>query len=123
MTERIAGKIEISIHGTPYDLVGNLTVNLGYPKNEMMTGPNQRTHGHKETPQVPSIKGTVRKSKRINVTRDLLKNIDSTITAEGPDGTRYLLQGAIYTADGNIELLDGEVQFEFEGESATEIAP
>ena len=121
--ERVAGKIEVTANGRAFDLVGDYTLNLGRPKREGQMGPNQRHQGYKETAQIPSVKGKVRKSSSLNITQDLLDMVDATVVVEGPDNTRYLYQGAYYSGDGDIELENGEVQLEVEAVSATEIAP
>lgn len=119
--ERTAGYIEVSANGRGFNVTGNFTLNLGRPKREGQTGPNQKVHGYKEIPQIPSVKGSIRKSSSLNISRDVLDMVDATLVVEGADGTRYLFESAYYSGDGNIELENGEVQFECEARSATEI--
>ena len=119
----IAGKIEVSATGYGFHTTGNFTLNLGIPKREGLTGPDQKVHGFKESSQIPSIKGMIRKIPSMNITNDILKMVDATVTVKGADNTRYMFESAFYSGDGNIELENGEIQFECEARSATEIGP
>ena len=119
----IGGKIEVSGNGYGYHTTGNFTLNLGKPKREGLTGPDQKVHGYKEVSQIPSIKGMIRKTRSMNISKDILDMTDATITVKGADGTRYLYESAYYSGEGTIELENGEVPFECEARSATEISP
>lgn len=117
----IAGKLDVTINGTTYNVIGNFTINLGQPKREFLVGPD-RTHGYKELPQAPKVSGEIRDGSDLSVTNSLLNMKDATVVAFAANGKKYMFESATYSGDGNIESEEGKVQFECGAMSATEIS-
>lgn len=114
-----AGIIYLKIDGEVFDAKGNFTYNLGRPKKEMIVGAD-RVHGIKETVQVPFIEGEITDKQELNLS-DLLNITDATITLELNNGKTIVLKQATYSADGDGQTEDGNVQLRFEGMDADEI--
>jgi hypothetical protein len=117
---RRAGYTTLSVNGESYDIVGDVTYNLGKPKREKLVGPNG-TQGYKELPQVPFIDGMVRTSSDFSRS-DFADIVDATVLLKHADGTSIMVQGADYCAEGDGSTEEGTMQFRFEGDAAEEIS-
>ena len=120
MANRISGIIYLRIDGVRRNAKGNFTWNLGQPKREMIVGADG-VHGFKEMPQVPFIEGEITDTSDLSVT-DLVNLTDVTVTLELANGKIIVLRNAVYTADGNVQTEEGNVQIRFEGVSAEELS-
>lgn len=116
---RIAGTLALQINGEVYNAVGNFTYNGGAPKREMLVGPD-RIHGYSEKPQVPFIEGEIRDTGELSL--ETITNITgATATLNLANGKTFLLKDAVYTADGNAQTEEANIQLRLEGSKGTEI--
>lgn len=114
-----SGTLFVKSNGVIIEAVGNFTYRLGLPKREMMVGPDG-VHGFKELPQVPFIEGEARDSDELDVAA-LQNTVDATITLELANGKTIVLREGAYTADGDVQTEEGNIQLRFEGKSAEEV--
>ena len=117
--KRIAGMLTLQTNGKIMNAVGNFTYNLGRPKNELLKGPD-RVHGVKQTPQVAFIEGEIRDDGDIALD-DILTLMDATATLSLANGKTIILKDAVYTADGNVQTDEANIQFRMEGSDADEV--
>ena len=118
-TNRRAGTIFFKIDGTVRDAKGNFTYNFGSPKRTTIVGAD-KTHGFKEEPQPASIEGEITDKGDLDV--KAITNIeDSTITLELNNGKTVALQNGYYTADGNVQTNEANIQVRFEGPEMNEV--
>jgi hypothetical protein len=120
MAERVGGIIQFKINGTIYPAKGNFTYNLGKPKREGIVGSDNRVHGFKETPQIPFIEGEITDSYDLDI-GGILDITDSTLLLELSNGKSFILRGAFYAGDGNLETEEGKLQIRFEGVEGEEV--
>jgi len=110
---RIAGYLTLQMNGEIYNAVGNFTYNIGSPKRETLVGPD-RIHGHKELPQVGYIEGEIRDSSDLDLAT-LTTITNATATLQLANGKTFLLKDAVYTADGNVQTEEANIQLRLEG--------
>jgi len=116
---RRAGIIYLKVDGEVFDAKGNFTYNLGNPKREGIPGAD-RVHGYMEKVQVPFIEGEITDSQTLDLGR--LQNItDATVTLELSTGQTVILKEAWYSADGDGNTEEGNIQVRFEGMSADKV--
>jgi hypothetical protein len=94
--------------------------NLGKPKREEMSGPDEALQGYKEMPQAPFISGTARVVVGMSV-GDFSDLTDVTITAVLANGTELGFFEAMYTGEGTTNSGNAEFPFKFVAKRATEI--
>ena len=116
---RRAGTLSFQVNGTIFDIVADVTYNLGSPKREALVGAD-RVHGYKEMPQVAFIEGETRDAGDLDVAQ--LQNFtDATITMPIANGKVIMYREAWYAADGDIGTENANIQFRFESMSAEEV--
>lgn len=115
----IAGIIEVKINGEIQQAKGNWTYNLGKVKKEMVIGAD-RPHGFKGTPQAARIEGEITDRADLDV-EALVTLSDATVTLTLANGKVIVLKNASYTADGDIQTEEANIQAVFTGFSAEEI--
>lgn len=120
MSERRAGYTTLSINGESYDIVGDVTYNLGKPKREKLVGANG-TQGYKEMPQVAFFECQVRTSSSFSRS-DFADIVDATALLKHADGTSLMYQGSDYCAEGDGSTEEGTFQCRFEADAAEEIS-
>lgn len=116
---RRGGIISVQVDGQVYDAKGAFTYNLGRPKREAIVGAD-RVHGYKETPQVPTIEGTITDSSDLDLDK-LLTLKDATVTLALANGKVIVLRGAYYAGDGEVSTDEGEIGVSFQGTGAEEV--
>ena len=110
---RIAGYLTLQMNGEIYNAVGSFTYNVGSPKREVLMGPD-RIHGYKELPQVGFIEGEIRDSTDLDIAA-LTTIKGATATLQLANGKTFLLKDAVYTADGNVQTDEANIQLRLEG--------
>jgi len=116
---RVGGIIYVKVDGTVYQAKGDYTYNFGSPKRETILGVDG-PHGVKETPQASFIEGEITDASDLDV-KAFTELIDSTVTIELNNGKTIALKEAAYTADGDINTGEGNIQVRFEGSGMTEV--
>jgi len=115
----IAGIIEVKIDGEIFRAKGNWTWNLGKVKKEMILGADG-PHGFKGTPQAPRIEGEITDLYDLSV-EDLVSLSEATVTLALANGKVIVLKRASYTADGDVQTEEGNIQAIFTGFDCTEV--
>lgn len=118
--ERVAGVLEFSANGKPFNIAGEFTYHLGTPKREIIVGPD-RVHGYSEVPQAPFIKGESRDSYSVDAKNDVFLLTDATLVLKLANGKRLLFEEAVYTGSGEGSTGEGKLNLEFGAKSAEEI--
>lgn len=110
----IAGIIELKINGEIKQAKGNFTFNLGNPKLEPVLNSDNTVAGFKGTTQAPRIEGEVTDSGDLDVNElTTLKNQGATLSLS--NGKIFTLEGATYTADGDYQTEEGNIQLVLHG--------
>lgn len=121
MTERIAGTISVTINGSTIKIASDgIQYNLGRPKREALSGPDDEMQGYKEMPQAPFCSGTGRVVKGFSVV-DLVEIVDATVVVELANGSTFGLFEAMYEGEGTADTANAEIPFKFTGKRAEEI--
>ena len=115
----ISGIIELKINGEIQQAKGNFTYNLGKPKVEPVVGAD-RVHGFKGLPQAAKIEGEITDRSDLDV-EALTTLRNATITLSLSNGKVIVLKGAAYTADGDVQTEEANIQAMFQGTSAEEV--
>ena len=115
----IAGIIELKINGEIQQAKGNFTYNLGKPKVEPIVGADT-VHGFKGLPQAAKIEGEITDRGDLDV-EALTTLRNATVTLNLSNGKVIVLKGAAYTADGDMQTEEANIQAMFQGTSAEEI--
>lgn len=116
---RIAGVAWVKYDGRQLPIKGGWKVNFGKLKREGISG-QDRVHGYKEMPGLPSIEGEVSTTADVSMAT-LVGITDATVTLEHANGMTYVLRNA-WTADDYInETEDGKIAVKFEGMDIDEI--
>lgn len=109
MATRIAGTLALDVNGTKYTIGdGAFTVNVSGRKREMLPG----TQHFKETLTNTFIKGEVKCSPLL-ATKDITEIEDATVQLTAANGKTYILSGAAYVGDPEIDVSEGKVPVEF----------
>lgn len=120
-TRRIAGTAYFKANGVQFTLKGSLTISGAKVTRTGVAGADG-VHGYKEEPRVPSISAKVTKNPQLNYLA-LQTITDTTITAEGADGTTWILSNAWQAGDLDLDTTEGEVTVKFEGLDCREMPP
>ncbi|MCX5496435.1 phage tail tube protein [Kaistia dalseonensis] len=121
MGKRIAGIAYVKANGTQYPLRGNFTVSPSPTEREGLAG-QDRVHGYKEMPRVPSISGDISMVPELSL-EELDAITDATVTAELASGHVYVLRGAWTKSAHEINTADGQVAVTWEGLECHELTP
>jgi hypothetical protein len=117
--KRVAGTAYVLRDGVQYSVQGELTINPLSRIREPVVGVDG-VHGFKETAQAPSISVKVTKDEKLSL--KAFENVtNSTITAEIPDGTVYVLTEAFQSGELAYSADDGGVSITFHGRECKEI--
>jgi hypothetical protein len=116
---RIAGVLFLKVNGTQFDVVGDVTYNLGRAKREALVGLDGM-HGHKEMPQIAFLKAKIRDRAGLDMSALLLQT-DATVVAELANGKGVVLRGGVFTGEGTINAEDATIDAEWSGMSCEEI--
>lgn len=114
MNSRVGGTLFLKVDSELFQAKGNFTYNINPFKRESVIGIDGR-HGFKEIPQVMFIEGTITDSDELDLPKFQAIR-DATITLELANGKVISLDQAVYTADGDVDTEEGEIQVRFEGE-------
>lgn len=121
MGKRIAGIAYLKADGVQYALKGSFTVSPSKVEREGIAG-QDRVHGYKEMPRVPSISGDI--SMVAELSLEALEAItNATVTAELASGHVYLLQQAWTKSAFEVNTADGQVSVVWEGIDCHELMP
>lgn len=119
MTQRRAGTISLQVNGEIYDAKGSFEYGLGGEKRTTIVG-SDKVHGFSAVPVAAFIKGEI--TDRLELDVAALKALDNvTVTLNLANGKTIMLRNAWYAGDGNGNTEEGNIEFNFEGESAEEI--
>ena len=116
---RIAGTAFVKYDGRQLPIKGGWKVNFHKLKREGISG-QDRVHGYKEMPGVPSIEGEVSTTADVSLPV-LLAITDATVTLEHANGKTYVLRNAWTAEDYTVETEDGKISVKFEGMDIDEI--
>lgn len=117
---RIAGVAYVKYDGRQLPVRGSWEVNFNKLKREGISG-QDRVHGYKEMPGVPSIKGDVSTTKDVSLV-SLLGITDATVTLELANGKTYVLRNAWTADEYTIQTEEGKLAVKFEGMDIDEIS-
>lgn len=117
---RIAGVAYVKYDGRQLPIRGSWKVNFAKLKREGISG-QDRVHGYKEMPSVPSIEGEVSSTAEVSLPA-LLAITDATVTLEAANGKVYVLRNAWTAEDYTLETEDGKISVKFEGMDVDELA-
>lgn len=110
---RRGGTIQFKIDGINYDAKGDFTYNLGSNKREPIIGVDG-LHGFKDTIQPARIEGEITDKSDLDV--KALQALESvTVTLELANGKVFILRDAFFSADGDINTGEGNIQISFHG--------
>ena len=115
----LGGTAFLKVDGTQYLLRGNFKV---YPNLKERTGVAgaDGVHGYTEKFNVPSIEGDITDTGGLSIQG--LQNItNSTITLELVNGKNYILNGAWYSGQANLDAVAGTLPVKFEGLDCSEV--
>lgn len=116
---RIAGVAFVKFDGKQLPIKGSWQVNFARIKREGISG-QDRVHGYKEMPGVPSIEGDVSTTADVSV-EELQAIENATVTLEAANGKIYVLRNA-WSADAyEIQTEDGKIKVKFEGIDIDEV--
>ena len=116
---RRAGVLFLKVNGTQYDVVGEVTYNLGRAKREALVGLDG-VHGHKEMPQAPFIEATLRDRPGLDMNSLLLLDA-ATVVAEVANGKAIVLRNAWFEGDGTVNAEEATITARFVGLQAEEV--
>jgi hypothetical protein len=112
----IGGILEVVVDGEQIDIaVDSVKINLGEPMAEQVLGGHGRPVGSIRKPQEKSIEGDMHVTD-LKRYRQLLRKTDATVVAKTPIGM-VVLQGATFSAEGQIDTSQSKVSFKFVGQS------
>jgi len=120
MGKRIAGFFELKHNGTTLSARGTFTINLGRPKRDGVVS-SRSVDGFTEVVQIPSCKGMITDFDNLHVIDDILEMTDATVTIKAGNGKTYMIEDAWFSADGEVDVEKGTVQFECQGLGAEEM--
>ncbi len=112
MGQKIGGVRRLTVDGQVLRVKGDWEVNLGRPNRSAVVGADG-VHGYMEEPQVPFMAGGVSLTPAVDP-EVLMGLTDSTVVLEVSDGA-YVLRGAWWSGEANINVQQGEVAARFEG--------
>lgn len=108
---RRGGTISLDQDGVLQEPKGNFSYNLGHPIKEPIIGADG-VHGYKETPQAAYIEGEITDRGDLDV-EALVKATDKTITLSLANGKVIVLREAWFSAEGNVQTEEGNIQVKF----------
>ncbi len=118
--QRRAGKISLQVNGELFDAKGNFEYRLGRDKRTSIVG-HDKVHGFSVLPQAPYIKGEITDRGDLDLAA-LLDMENVTVTLQLANGKVIVLRNAWYVGDGTANSEEGNIEFNFEGESCEEIS-
>lgn len=107
-----AGKLEVTLNGRSYDVIGNFSLRLGTPKRDSLVGANA-VHGFSEKPQAAGGSGAIRDAKDLKVINELFNMTDGTIIAFCASGKKYIFEECWYSGDAVVETEEANIPFEW----------
>ena len=110
MSDR-AGLIRMTIQGTPYDVKGSVTIRPTDVSREAIEGLDGY-HGTKRMPKAPGADGTLTDSGTLQLQK-LQEVVDGEVFFELANGKSYMLTGATYLDQAELDVDEGEVGFSF----------
>ena len=119
MAQIRAGITQLQINGEIYDVVGNVTYNLGREILEELVGAD-RFHGFKVRPQAPMMELEIRDRGTLDVAR-LLALRDGTLALSLANGKVIVLRDASFAGEGGISTEEATIQARFVGSSGEEV--
>ncbi len=118
MAQIRAGVTQLQINGEIYDVVGNVTYNLGRPLLEPLVGADT-FHGFSSKPQAPMMELEIRDRGTLDIAR-LVEMRNGTIQLQLANGKVVTLGKASYASEGSISTEEATIQAKFIGESCEE---
>lgn len=116
---RRSGTLFVKVSGRQYDAKGNFTYNIGSPKRDEIVGPDG-VHGYKELPQAAFIEGEITDASDLDLAAFTTLR-DETITLELANGKVFVLRDGWYSAEGNVQTEEANIQVRFVGKSGEEV--
>ncbi|MGE0022110.1 MAG: phage tail tube protein [Hyphomicrobium sp.] len=116
---RIAGVAYVKFDGRQLPIKGNWEVGFNRLKREGIAG-QDRVHGYKELPGVPSIEGDVSSTADVSLP-ELLRITDATVTLEHANGKVYVLRNAWTANEYTLQTAEGQIKVRFEGMEIDEL--
>ncbi len=110
----IGGIFNCKINGTLVSAKGDFTYNFGSLKKEGILGSDGKVTGFKVSGVVPFIEGQITDTRDLNV-KELQALTEGEITLELVNGKVFVLSGAEWSSDGNVETAEGAIAVRFEG--------
>jgi hypothetical protein len=120
MGDRLGGEFEIKCNGKTIRAVGTFTFTHGGEQREGQVS-SRAVDGFTSKERIPGAKGQMRDYKGINTKEDITKIDNATFTAKAGNGKTFILEGAWYSGNGEIDLDMGVINFEFQGIDSDEI--
>jgi hypothetical protein len=117
--QRVGGIIQVATNGVLLQAKGNWTYNIGRPKRDAVVGADT-VHGYKEMPQAPFIEGEITDSTGLDLNA-LTTTTNATVVLNLAVGKTIVLSQAWYSAEGNVQTEEGNIQVKFEGKFAEEV--
>ena len=115
----IGGIFNLKIDGTLRTAKGDFTYNFGSNKHEGILGSDGSVQGFKVMPLVPFIEGEITDQQDLDV-KELQSLRDGEITLELVNGKVFVLSGAHWASDGNVNTGEGNIAVRFEGTDGDE---
>ncbi len=116
---RIAGVAFVKYDGRQLPVRGSWKVNFNKLTREGISG-QDRVHGYKEMPGIPSFEGEISTTADISLP-ELLAIKDATVTLELANGKTYVLRNAWTSGEYSVETEEGKLSVKFEGMDIDEI--
>ena len=113
-----AGTLFFKLEGVQQDARGSWKINVGGVKSTAIVGVD-KVHGPKEEIMVPFFEGVF--SDRGDFSLQALQKYRGTPTLELANGKSYVLTGAWYAGDGELDPIEGEIAVRFEGLNMKEV--
>lgn len=117
----IAGYMEVALNGKILASEGSFSITHGHFKTTKLFGPDGRPAGARSEWVTPKVSGNVRKNKSLRIVNDLLNMDGATVTIKSADNTTHLFENAGFSGDGVYDTDTGNIAFESEADSSTEI--
>lgn len=118
MSQRVGGPFRLSRNGVQLKAAGDATYNLGFPKREMVMGPNG-ANGYKDVPQVAFIEVEITDDGSLDF-KDLCTAGADTITLELANGKTVVLPDAVFAGEGTGSTADGKLTARWESQKQGE---
>jgi hypothetical protein len=110
MSDR-AGLIRMTIQGDSYDVKGSVAIRPTALSREPIEGLDGY-HGTKRVPKAPGANGTLTDSKILSL-QDLQAVVDGEVFFELANGKSYMLTGATFLDQAELDVDEGEIGFAF----------